>query len=114
MSRRPLTRAKRVRIWNAANGICHICKLPIDGTKDKWDAEHIKPIWLGGADDESNMAPAHKRCHAPKTAQEAAPRAKSNRIRARHMGIRKTQPRPIPGTKASGWRHRMDGTWERR
>jgi hypothetical protein len=35
--------------------------------------------------------------------------------RLRHAGIKvAAKGRPLPGTFASGWKHRMDGGWERR
>ena len=85
--RRSITTAMRLRIWTKHNGVCHLCKLPIHAERgEQWDVEHVKPLWLGGADDESNMAPAHKDCHAPKTRDEATARAKTNRQAARHLG----------------------------
>ena len=100
-SRRSITKAMRVRVFDAAGGICHICKIKIH-IGEAWDVEHEKPIWLGGADDESNMLPAHDRCHKVKTAAEAPVRAKGTRVRARHLGIKKR-------STFRGWR-RMDGT----
>jgi hypothetical protein len=50
-------------------------------------------------------------CEPPKT--EADVHEKS-RKRLRHAGIKlKAKGRPLPGTFASGWKHRMDGGWER-
>lgn len=112
--RRKLTRLQRVRIFDANCGVCCICILDIDKVKDKWIVEHLKPLWLGGADDESNMAPAHERCAIEKTTKEAPIKAKGDRIRARHLGVKKSQSRPMPGTKASGWKHKIGGGWERR
>lgn len=88
MTRQRITKAKRVRVFDAAKGICHLCGHKIDEAKESWDVEHVKPLWLNGADSESNMKPAHKDCHAVKSASESAPRAKGTRIRARHIGIR--------------------------
>ncbi len=102
MTRRPISTSKRVRIFLEASGICHICHTFIDATKHPWHVEHVTPLWLGGADDESNMRPAHIDCHASKSADEAPQRAKSNRIRARRIGIKK--PRSI-----RQWR-RFDGS----
>jgi 5-methylcytosine-specific restriction enzyme A len=85
--RRSITTAMRVRIFNAAGGVCHLCKLPIHAERgEKWHVEHIKPLWLGGEDAEANMAPAHVDCHAPKTREEAHARAKSTRQAARNIG----------------------------
>jgi 5-methylcytosine-specific restriction protein A len=85
--RRSITTALRLRVWAAHEGKCHICGLRIHAERgEKWDVEHVKPLWLGGEDAESNMAPAHKDCHAPKTAGEATTRAKVKRIEARHLG----------------------------
>lgn len=112
--RRRITAALRVRVFDAAKGCCHLCGLPIDPLRERWDVEHVKPLWLGGADNETNMRPAHDRCHADKTATEAAPRAKSTRIRARHIGARKRK-RPSFQTNRDGpYRKKMDGTVVRR
>src|SRR5262245_1154330 len=99
MKRKPLTRLQRVRIFDRHNGTCCICGLAIDATRgERWIIEHIKPLWLGGADDETNMAPAHQRCAIEKTISEAPIKAKGDRVRARHLGIKKTISRPLPGT----------------
>jgi hypothetical protein len=77
----------RVRIFQSYSGVCHLCKLPINATRGElWHVEHIKPLWLGGADAEDNMAPAHIDCHAPKTAGEAKSRAKVTRQSAKNIG----------------------------
>jgi len=92
--RRSISKAMRVRIFDAASGVCHLCKLPINATRgEKWHVEHVKPLWEGGSDDESNMAPAHVDCHATKSSEEAAPRAKGTRQRASHIGIKRDGPK---------------------
>ena len=87
--RKPMTEAKRVKIFDRHHGICHLCGLPIDYLHEAWHVEHPKAFWLNGADDESNMKPAHRDCHSRKTRDEAPVRAKSNRVRARHLGAHK-------------------------
>lgn len=100
MKRRPLTRLARVRIFDAAQGICHCCGLKIHAERGEvWDLEHVKPLWLGGADTEENLRPAHVSCHAMKSAGERTVKAKADRIRANHLGIRKSKS-PI-----RGWRN---------
>lgn len=112
MTRRPLTRAARRRIWDAAKGICHLCGLPI-GFKP-WEADHVKPLWLNGEDSEANMAPACKPCHLHKSVGDRPIKAKSDRIRNRHLGIKKPKGRPLAGTRASGIRIRMGAGGQRR
>ncbi len=101
-----------MRVFDAAGGKCCLCGEAI--TIKRWVCEHVVPLWLGGADDESNMSPAHEVCAAEKTRIEAETRSKAYRQRMRHIGIRKRQTRPMMGTVASGWRKRFDGTVERR
>jgi 5-methylcytosine-specific restriction endonuclease McrA len=101
--RRKLTRLQRVSIYDAAKGVCCLCQLPIQAERgQRWILEHLKPLWLGGADDDTNVAPAHERCAIDKTTREAPVKAKGDRVRARHLGVKK--PRSI-----TQWR-KMDGT----
>ena len=85
MKRSRMTAAKRVRIYDRDRGLCHLCKLPIH-LGEQWHVEHVKPLWEGGADEEVNMAPAHVDCHATKSKEEAAPRAKTTAQRAKAIG----------------------------
>lgn len=113
-ARRSMTTAKRVKCFRDHGGVCHICKgLILVG--DRWEVSHPTPLELGGADNESNWAPAHYICHRTLTAEVDIPTiARAKRREARHLGIKKTSPRPLPGSKASGWKQKIDGTWERR
>jgi 5-methylcytosine-specific restriction endonuclease McrA len=90
-----------------------LCGLKIDAQKQKWEVDHVIPLWLNGADAENNMRPLHVHCHAAETAAAAPVRAKSNRQREKHLGLRKAKGRPMPGTKASGIRKRMSGRVEK-
>lgn len=114
MTRRNLTRLQRVRIFDDADGVCHICKMKIDPVREAWEAEHPVPLGLGGPDKREDMRPAHVDCHAKKTASDKGQIAKAVRQRAGHLGIRKKQSRPMPGTIASGWKRCFDGSVERR
>ena len=92
--RKTLSRLARTRIFEAAKGVCCLCDQPILASRgEKHIIEHIVPLWLGGADDESNMKPAHYGCAIEKTRKESPVKAKSDRVRARHLGIKK--PRTI-------------------
>jgi 5-methylcytosine-specific restriction protein A len=82
---------------------------------DAWTCDHIEAIINGGANRESNLHPLCEWCEPLKTEADVHEKSRSYRRRLRHAGI-KVAPkgRPVPGTIASGWKHRMDGGWERR
>jgi 5-methylcytosine-specific restriction protein A len=101
--RKPLTRLQRVKLFDDHKGTCCLCHTKINAhLGDKWIVEHVKPLWLGGDDDERNMGPAHEKCGREKTSAEAPVKAKSDRVRANHLGVKK--PRTI-----TRWR-KFDGT----
>lgn len=108
IKRKKLSRQARVRIFNSNSGICYLCWLKIDPVKSRWICEHAKPLWLGGADDESNIFPVHQHCAIAKTVSEAPIKAKSDRIIAKRLGIRKKSK--FAGSRDSAWKKKLDGT----
>lgn len=102
-----------LRVWTRFAGRCHICDGKIDGGREAWEADHVKPLWDGGEDKEENLAPAHVKCHRAKTREEATERAKGDRMNRRNVGIKKTVTRPLPGSRSSGWKKTFNG-WEPR
>lgn len=102
----------KLRIWARCNGRCHITgKKIMPG--EAYDFEHIKSLRNGGRHAEFNIALALKAPHREKTAAEAAAGAKADRIAKKHRGIWKPKS-SMPGTKASGWKKKLDGSVERR
>lgn len=101
MTRRTISRTERVRIFETAGGICHICGQPIDGVRERWDVEHVIPLALGGDDHGENLRPAHVACHAGKTPEDVRQIAKAKRVAAKHMGARPKTRMPY---------RRFDGT----
>jgi len=91
----------RLRVFAAHNGICHLSGRRIRPA-DAWDCDHIVALANGGEHRERNLAPALREKHREKTAQDVKQKARNDRVRKRHMGIKK--PRSI-----RGWR-RFDGT----
>jgi 5-methylcytosine-specific restriction protein A len=75
----------RQRIFDAAGGVCHICKLPIK-TGETWQADHVKALINGGGNTEGNLAPAHGHCHVGKTALDLKEKAKIAKVRGKHIG----------------------------
>lgn len=81
----------RLRIFDRCGGRCHLSGLKIK-VGDEWDLDHVKPLWDGGANSEANLAPALKDKHRLKSAADQSIQAKTDRIRARHFGVRETSP----------------------
>jgi 5-methylcytosine-specific restriction endonuclease McrA len=117
-NRKPLSRKEYAEIFLRQDGRCPNCgqRLNIKGADEVevWD-EHVRPLWAGGSNNLSNRELWCKPCTKPKTAAEAADRAKSNAVRDKHIGAPvKRKSRPIPGSRASAWKRKFDGTIERR
>jgi 5-methylcytosine-specific restriction enzyme A len=114
MTKRRMSTTRRARIFAAHNGKCHLCGLTIDGTREPWDADHVIALEISGDDSDANLAPAHKRCHAAKTAKEDVPTiAKAKRVAAKHKGA--WRPRStLAGSKASKWKRKLNGETVRR
>lgn len=102
MTRRRMSTTRRARIFAAHNGVCHICKATIDGTRERWDADHVIPLQMSGDDSDDNLAPAHERCHRDKTAGKDIPQiAKAKRVYAKHIGAVKAKKK-MPYRKFDG------------
>lgn len=92
---------KRVALFAAKGGICHLCEGKVHVT-EAWDVSHVIPLELGGADNESNWDVAHRTCHRAHTAAVDVPTiAKAKRVEARHIGAKapsrhKLQSRGFP------------------
>jgi 5-methylcytosine-specific restriction endonuclease McrA len=84
----------KVRVFEQYNGVCYLSGVKIR-PGDKWEIEHVKALCNGGEHRESNMAPALVAPHKVKTKSDRREKAKNDRIRKRHIGIKK--PRSILG-----------------
>ena len=90
----------RLRIYERANGVCHISGRKIQ-PGEAWETEHIVALCNGGQHKESNLAPALVLPHRKKTAADRALKAKTDRIKKGHLGI-KRRKRTIPGRRFDG------------
>lgn len=97
----------RLRVFDREGGKCHICRQVIIGKK--WALDHVKALINGGENRETNLAPVHIACHAEKTAQDVAEKARIAAKRRKHIGIvdaPKMQGRPFPKTTKSARREK--------
>lgn len=101
------------RIARRQDDCCERCKRKIGG-KLRAEFDHVVPLVIGGRHAESNLSLLCHECHAKKTKLDVKLKAKVARVRKRELGIKKPKGRPMPGTRASGWKHKIGGGWERR
>ena len=109
----PVPLRVRLRVLIRANRLCAGCTRIIR-PGDEWTCDHKVALINGGPNRETNLQPLCEWCDPQKTARDVAEKSKVARMAAAHAGIRRRVGRPMIGTKASGWRKRMDGTVERR
>ena len=102
-------RVKR-RVLNRYGKICQCCFTEIVGHVE---IDHLVALVNGGGNKETNLVPLHPKCHAIKTRRDVWVKALDAKREVKRRGFKK-QRNPMPGSRASGWRKRMDGTVERR
>jgi 5-methylcytosine-specific restriction endonuclease McrA len=114
--RKPLTDKQRAKLFVEHQGRCCVCHNKIQAGQ-RWIDEHVKPLWLAGTDEDfnawANRGPAHEDCAKVKTAREAKERSKGRRVAQKHMGAKRSK-NPLPGSRASKWKRKMDGSVVRR
>jgi len=101
----------RLRIFERNKGICYLSGVKIQ-PGDKWEVEHRVSLCNGGEHRESNMAPALVGPHKAKTRQDRAIKAKNDRVRKKHIGLRK--PSSFACSRDSAWKRKINGQVEKR
>lgn len=91
----------RLRVFEREGGRCHRCRRKI-AAGERWTLEHVKALINGGANAERNLAVTCDWCLPAKNAEDVAEKAKTARVKARHLGIKPKR------SGFRGWR-RMNG-----
>lgn len=103
----PIPPRVRLRIFEAHGGICALTGRKIM-PGDEWDCDHITALANGGEHREGNLQPVLRAAHREKTRADVAIKAKADRVRKKHLGI-KTAKAKIPGSRGSGFRKPLNG-----
>lgn len=78
--RKAMTKARAARIFLREQGRCYLCTRQLRSGVDTWQIEHPDPLSLGGSDDDADLRVVCTPCHKAKTADDAAAKAKRDRI----------------------------------
>lgn len=103
----------RLRVFERAGGVCHLSGRRIQAG-EPWDCDHIVALVNGGEHREANLAPALRDKHREKTALDVAEKSLVRRKKMKALGIAPKKGRPMPGSKASGFKIKMNGEVVRR
>lgn len=106
--RTPLNQRQKTLLWDKQQGLCGICREPLD--PGRFEDDHALALVDGGTNALENRRLVHPRCHRGKSAVEHSANSHAKRIK---YG-RTKRSAPMPGSRKSKWKANMDGTWERR
>ena len=109
----PIPARVKVRTFERFGGACAVCTLSIVG-KLLPAYDHVIPIIAGGSNSEDNLQLLCVPCHLLKTKADVKEKSLVYRKKAKNIGLKLTKSRPMAGSKASGWKRKMDGTVTRR
>lgn len=108
IDRRALSQSRRQQIVEAQGYCCAECGEPL--RPGHYEFDHIQALEHDGDNAPDNWrALCTSPCHKLKTKADHQARARRDRLA---VGGRARKGKPMPGTKASGIKRRMDGTVE--
>jgi 5-methylcytosine-specific restriction endonuclease McrA len=103
----------KLAAFQRCNGACEMPGCTAKLRPGKFTYDHCIPDQMGGAATLDNCQVICRECDRDKTAKDMGVIAKAKRRERKFLGIRNPKGRPIPGSKASGIRKRLNGNVER-
>lgn len=111
MTRAEFSKATRLAAWQACGGRCQSCTAKLFTGNIEY--HHDTECTFGGNADLQNCVVLCRTCHSAITRSRAKVIAKSNRVRARHLGIQQSR-QSFPTNRDGPFKKRMDGSVVRR
>lgn len=113
--RRTLSPRERAEKFAACGGRCALCERKL-GPSDRWDIDHELALSGGGTNEAANLRVVCAWCHDKKSRADTTTAAKGKRRAIKHTVPREHRrpSRPMPGSRASGWKKPVNGPAERR
>lgn len=109
-ARREFSKAVKLAAFQRCKGYCEGCTARLFTGKFEYD--HDKEDTFGGEPALENCKVLCLTCHGNKTGSRAAVIAKSNRVRQKHLGIKRKSS--FATNKNGAWKKKLDGSIERR
>jgi 5-methylcytosine-specific restriction endonuclease McrA len=110
----PIPQRVRIRVFERNRGICQCGCTRRIWPGQRWETDHIVAIINGGENREKNLQTLLGDCHDKKTGKDVAQKSKTYERKLMNHGIKKKRGPPMPGSKRSKWKRRMDGSVVRR
>lgn len=108
MARREFSAKTKAQAFERSGGNCECCTAKL--TVGKFAYDHVIPDALGGEPVLSNCEVLCTNCHGEKTAKGDVPRiAEAVRTHHKHISAKPPSRNPIPGSRNTRYRKRMDG-----
>src|SRR5215813_5817273 len=85
----PIPDRVRLRVYLRHGGRCHCCGRLIR-VGERWEADHVIALSLGGSNRESNLAPILADHHRQKSKSDVELKSVAYRIRKKHLGLKKS------------------------
>jgi hypothetical protein len=111
MTRAEFSKTTKFVAWQRAKGHCEQCTAKL--FVGQYEYHHDLEDAFNGGNNLSNCVVLCKTCHGAITKSRAPIIAKSNRVRAKHIGIKRRRS-SFATNKSGPFKRRMDGTVERR
>lgn len=109
----PIPDRVRLRIFLHYSGICQICERKLHPPADAWICDHKVALCNGGENRETNLQVLCLWCNKKKTTNDVAKKAMTYLKQKAHYGLKKSR-NPMPGSRRSKWKRKMNGTIVRR
>lgn len=106
-----LSTRRKLAIFEREKGLCALCGCRLQ--PGKFIYEHMRALELGGSDTDDNIRLTCLPCAGSKTRDDHRRAAKAKRVKAKSLGLKKSK-NPLPGSKGSKWKRKMDGSVVRR
>jgi 5-methylcytosine-specific restriction protein A len=108
MARREFSTKIRIAAMGRCKGYCENCGAFLRTGRFAFD--HVNPDGLTGEPTLENCMVLCNPCHDDKTRLDTHVIAKAKRREALHLGVKKPTRNPLPGSKASKYKKKMDGS----